>query len=410
VKRDRLSAPSALAAIFGAVGGPIQRFFRLEAASGIVLLLAATLALIWANASGETYESAFNFRVAVGPAVRFTFRELVNDGLMTLFFFLVGMEIKRELLFGELRTFARATLPAVAAVGGMLAPALVYLAFNPKGPAVAGWGVAIATDIAFCIGVLALLQNRVPAGLVVFVTALAIFDDIGGIVVIAAFYGHGLDATWLGAAAVIAALLFAGARRSVQSWLFYAAGGGLLWYAVHRGGIHATIAGVVLGLAIPGRRAAGRSEAPLARFIERLHPFVAFGIMPGFALANSGVSLASVTVSDVASGVTIGIALGLVVGKLIGIFSFTLASVRLGFAPMPGEASVAKLLGASAVAGIGFTVALFIAALAFAEEPRLLTQAKLGIVLGSAIAGMLGAVILRSTAELHRAREAPRHA
>ena len=242
--------------LFGAVVQPIQRFFRLEAASGIVLLAAAVAALAWANAPGDSYERVFGLRLGLGAgalAVGFTLRQLVNDCLMTLFFFVVGMEIKRELVFGELREFGRAALPAVAAAGGMLVPALIYLAFNRGGPARQGWGIPIATDIAFCIGVLTLLRKRVSKGLVVFLTALAIFDDIGGILVIALFYGQGVRIAWLAAAAAVTGLLFAAGRRSVTRAGFYAISGALLWLCTHESGIHATISRVVLGMAIPGR-------------------------------------------------------------------------------------------------------------------------------------------------------------
>jgi NhaA family Na+:H+ antiporter len=374
----------------------------LEAASGILLLAAAIASLIWANSAVESYQRIFGLPLVIGAAGRvpaFTVRELVNDGLMTLFFFVVGMEIKRELVLGELRTFGRAALPAVAALGGMLVPALVYLAFNRSGAARRGWGIPIATDIAFCIGVLTLLKRRVPQGLIVFVTALAIFDDIGGILVIALFYGHGLQIVWLVVAAAVAALLFAAGTRSVTQGMFYLAGGALLWYAVHRSGIHPTISGVVLGLAVP--------ERLLTRFVQRMHPWVAFVIMPMFALANSGISLQAMTRSDLLAGVTFGTTLGLLVGKLVGIFTFTVAAVRLGLAPMPGDASPAKLLGASVVGGIGFTVALFIAALAFPGDAYLLLQAKLGILIGSLAAGLIGAAILRATPALPREPLAP---
>jgi NhaA family Na+:H+ antiporter len=374
----------------------------LEAASGILLLAAAIASLIWANSAVESYQRIFGLPLVIGAAGRvpaFTVRELVNDGLMTLFFFVVGMEIKRELVLGELRTFGRAALPAVAALGGMLVPALVYLAFNRSGAARRGWGIPIATDIAFCIGVLTLLKRRVPQGLIVFVTALAIFDDIGGILVIALFYGHGLQIVWLVVAAAVAALLFAAGTRSVTQGMFYLAGGALLWYAVHRSGIHPTISGVVLGLAVP--------ERLLTRFVQRMHPWVAFVIMPVFALANSGISLQAMTRSDLLAGVTFGTTLGLLVGKLVGIFTFTVAAVRLGLAPMPGDASPAKLLGASVVGGIGFTVALFIAALAFPGDAYLLLQAKLGILIGSLAAGLIGAAILRATPALPREPLAP---
>lgn len=381
--------------MFGGVVQPIQRFFSLEAASGILLLGAALASLIWANVAPGSYQSTFGLPLVIGPAgqaLTFTARELVNDALMTLFFFVVGMEIKRELVLGELRTFGRAALPAVAALGGMLVPALVYLGFNRSGPARQGWGIPIATDIAFCIGVLTLLRRRVPQGLIVFLTALAIFDDIGGILIIALFFGHGLQIVWLVVAAAIATLLFAAGTRWVTHGAFYLVGGALLWSAVHQSGIHATISGVVLGLAIP--------ERLLTRFVQRMHPWVAFVIMPVFALANSGISLQAMTPSDLLAGVTSGTALGLLVGKLLGIFTFTVAAVRMGLAPMPGGASPAKLLGASVVGGIGFTVALFIAALAFPGDTRLLLQAKLGILIGSLAAGLIGAAILRATPPL----------
>ena len=377
---------------------PLQRFLRLEAASGILLLAAAVASMIWANAAGAGYERIFSAPLAIGAADRaitFTIRELINDGLMTLFFFVVGMEIKRELLAGELRTFGRAALPAVAALGGMLAPAVIYLAFNRSAPARYGWGVPVATDIAFSLGVLTVLGRRVSRGLVIFITALAIFDDIGGILVIALFYGQQLHFVWMAAAVAIGAALFAAGRRSMGSAIFYAVGGAMLWYAVHRSGIHATISGVALGLAIPGQARQGPS--PLTRFVERLHPPVAFGIVPIFALANSGVPLWAMGRADLAAGVTLGTAIGLLIGKQVGIFSFTVAAVRLGLAPSPGDASAGKLWGASVVGGIGFTVALFIAALAFAGHAHLLLQAKLGILAGSLASGLLGAAILRLT-------------
>jgi NhaA family Na+:H+ antiporter len=356
---------------------------------------------------------------------------------MTVFFAVVGMEIKRELVLGELRTLAQASLPLVAAIGGMVVPAAIYLAFNHDGPGRPGWGIPMATDIAFCIGVLTLLRSRVPHALVVFVTALAIFDDIGGILVIAIFYGHGIDVAWLlGAAGAAAALVLAG-RAHVSSGVVYTALGALLWLALHHGGIHASIAGVVAGLAIPARTlrppgeaiealarhaatlAGGRRdegldsaailgieerleelESPLGRFVHLLHPWVAFGIMPLFALANSGVDLRGLDASALAGPVTLGTGLALVVGKLVGIFVLTSLAVRAGLAPMPGGVSHAKLLGAATVAGIGFTVALFIAGLAFPDAPGLLDQAKVGILAGSLVAGLLGAGLLLLTPRL----------
>jgi NhaA family Na+:H+ antiporter len=438
--------PTKLPPLFGAVVRPLQAFFRLEAASGILLFLAAAGAMAWANSSfAGSYRAALEWPFTVGAGARvakFTLVELINDGLMTLFFFVVGMEIKRELVRGELRTPARAMLPAIAALGGMIVPSAIFLAFNHAGPGRPGWGIPMATDIAFSIGCLTLLKRQVPYALVVFLTALAIFDDIGGILVIAFFYGHGLHWEWLLSAATLALALFAMNRAHVCSGLGYGAAGAALWYALHHGGIHATISGVILAMAIPAssRRSpreviedlarhlmAPREpieeeadasaaellmieeeiedvEAPLDRFVHLLHPYVAFGIMPLFALANSGVAVGVLGWADLTGRVALGTALGLLFGKMLGIFVFTLAAVKLRWAPMPGQASLAKLLGVSIVAGIGFTVALFIAALAFPGSQALLDQAKIGILLGSLAAGVIGSAILRFTGPASTAR------
>ena len=424
--------------LFGTVVAPIPAFFRLEAASGFVLLACALAALAWANLGGiASYRAVFEAPIALGlgeRVARFTLLRLVNDGLMTVFFFVVGMEIKRELVEGELRTFPQAILPAIAAVGGMVVPALIYLAFNQGGPGQSGWGIPMATDIAFCIGVLTILRARVPRALIVFVTALAIFDDIGGILVIAVFYGHGVDTAWLAAAGGLTLGLVGMSRAHVRSGVLWAAGGAALWYTLHHAGIHATISGVVLGLAIPAHtrrpmrevidelaRHAGRlaqkrddegsqaaevlaieetleeMEAPLTRFVHALHRWVAFGIMPLFALANSGVHVAGLDRSQLFGHVAVGTALALFVGKQVGVFAFSLAAVKLGVGSLPRDTTLPKLFGASIVAGVGFTVALFIAALAFPEAPALLDEAKVGILVGSLAAGMTGAVVLRLT-------------
>jgi len=426
-----------LGPLFKGVIRPIQQFFRLEAASGILLMCCAVIALVWANspASGA-YAAIFDAPLVLGVRgyeAHFTFRQLINDGLMAIFFFVVGMEIKRELVVGELRSLAKALLPLVAALGGMVVPAGIYLAINREGPGAVGWAIPMATDIAFCIGCLSLLKSRVPHALIVFITALAIFDDMGGILVIALFYGSKLHVSWLIGALVLAGGLFLLNRLRVGNGLIYAAMGVALWYALHHGGIHATIAGVILGLMIPARasrspheviadlhthtaRLVGRPpdeglqnaevlaieerieelEPPLNRFVHLLHPYVAFVIMPLFALANSGVSLAGVELADLANRVPLGAAVGLFAGKQVGIFLFTLVAVRLGLAPIPGGASLAKLYGVSVVAGIGFTVALFIAGLAF-PDPALLDEAKIGILLGSLASGVVGFLVLRAT-------------
>lgn len=437
-------AAAALPPIFRAVIRPIEQFFRTEAAGGLVLLAAAAAALVWANLAGESYRVVLDTRISIGVgalAAEFTVRHLVNDGLMALFFFLVGMEIKRELVLGELRVPSQAALPIVAAVGGMVVPAAIYLVFNPSGPARGGWGIAMATDIAFAIGILSLLRSRVPRALVVFVTALAIVDDIGGILVIALFYGSGISAAWLAGAAVVYAVALIAARRGVRSGVVWAVLGVALWWTVHHAGVHATIAGVLLGLAIPARArisprevlgelarhtralvdAASRSgedeeldsenvrgieralevrESPLGRFEGLLHGWVAFGVMPIFALANSGLELGGLSAERATGSLATGIAAALLVGKPLGIVAFALASVKLGLARLPAEATLGKLVGVATVAGIGFTVALFIAGLAFPGAPALLDEAKAGILGGSLAAGCAGALLLRATARV----------
>jgi NhaA family Na+:H+ antiporter len=431
-----MSARDGAVRVFGTVVRPLQAFLRLEAASGILLLLCAIAAFAWANLDAASYRAIFEHPLAVGSGdeiAGFTVRVLINDALMAIFFFVVGMEIKRELAVGELSSPAKAALPAIAAVGGMVVPAGIFLAFNWGGPGQHGWGIPMATDIAFCIGVLTLLKERVPRALVVFVTALAIFDDIGGILVIALFYGHGLQVSWLVGAAGLILVLCGMAGSHVGNGVVYAIVGAALWYALHHGGIHATIAGVVLGFAIPARsprpsrdvlrelashlRDLDRKppdaelegaeilmieekledlQSPLGRFMHALHPYVAFAIMPLFALANSGVTIGEGGWSAATEPIALGTGLGLLLGKPIGIAGLTLLAVRMGIAPMPAGATAGKVIGASIVAGIGFTVALFIAGLAFPEAPELLDQAKLGILLGSLAAGACGFALLRS--------------
>ncbi|HYH95622.1 Na+/H+ antiporter NhaA [Hyalangium sp.] len=428
--------PPPVPALFKVAIAPLQAFFRLEASSGILLALSAVVAMVWANSPwASSYTSLFDAPLALegaGGRGAFTFREFVNDGLMTLFFFLVGMEIKRELAAGELRTPARAMLPLIAAMGGMLVPAGLYLIFNAGTPAAAGWAIPMATDIAFSIGCLTLLRGRVSHALVVFLTALAIFDDIGGIIVIALFYGTGVHGEWLLAAGGVVVALAVCNRFYVRNGIFYLLLGAALWYTMHHGGIHATLSGVVLGMFIPtlpvrrGREVlnelasyisrtlkepedeAVRSaqilyieeqlediEPPLNRFVHLWHGWVAFGIVPLFALANSGISLAGMSLADLAKPLPLGIIVGLFVGKQVGIFLFTWVAVKTGVSPMPGGASAAQLHGVAVVAGIGFTVAIFVATLAFPGEPQLLAEAKLGILLGSLLSAVVGYLLLR---------------
>jgi NhaA family Na+:H+ antiporter len=392
--------------------------------------------MIWANSPwADSYVALFEAPLALGlgnSLSHFTVREFINDGLMAIFFFLVGMEIKRELAAGELRTVSKAMLPLVAAVGGMVVPAGIYLALNVGTPAMKGWAIPMATDIAFAIGCLTLLKGRVSHGLVVFLTALAIFDDLGGILVIAMFYGTGLHVEWLlGSLGLIGALGLCN-RYYVRNGVVYAVLGVALWYALHHGGVHSTIAGVVVGMMIPARPARrGREvleslhgyigqllrepedeavrtaqllhieeqlediEPPLTRFVHLWHGWVAYGIVPLFALANSGISLKGMHLADLLKPLPLGVMLGLFVGKQVGIFLFTWVALKAKLSEMPGRANMAQLHGVAVVAGIGFTVALFVAGLAFAQEPALLTEAKLGILLGSLVSAVVGYLLLR---------------
>jgi NhaA family Na+:H+ antiporter len=435
--------------LFQKVLRPIHAFLHFEAAGGVLMLLAAVVAMLWANSPwGDVYRHLVHLplgvRVGEGPEVGFTVHQLVNDGLMAVFFFVVGMEIKRELAVGELRSPERALLPAVAALAGMAVPAGIYVAFNWGTPAMKGWAIPMATDIAFAIGVVTLLKSRVSWSLIVFLTALAIFDDMGGILVIALFYGTGIQLDWLLGSGAVAAVLFLMGRLYVRSAVAWGLLGGVLWYTVHHAGIHATISGVILGLMIPARsrtpgtvvlealhrylgELAGRSkeenltnaellhieerllelEPPLNRFVHALHGPVAFGIIPVFALANAGVDVRAMNVSDLLSPVPLGIALGLFAGKQLGIFALTWAALRFRVAPMPTGGTGMQLWGVSTVAGIGFTVALFVASLAFASDPATLEQAKLGILVGSLLAAVVGAGILRLCPPLAGAMKAP---
>lgn len=381
------------------MAAPIRKFLNLEAASAIVLLAAAVAALVWANSPlGWAYRRLFEEPIRVslgGHGLTVTLRTAVTDGLMPFFFFLAGMEIKRELVEGELRTFRRALLPAIAALGGMVAPALLF-ALIAGGR---GWGIPMATDIAFSLGVLKLLGSRVPRSLVVFMTALAIFDDIGGVLVIAIFYGHGLRIAPVVVSAILGAGLIVAGRRDIQRGAVYAAGGVLLWGSLERAGIHPALAGVVVGMAVPGSRADCGTDRPpmLDRLIRGWHPWVAFAVIPLFALASSGVPLAGgggVRFGRVAAAVSAS----LFFGKLIGIFGATGAAVRLRIAKLPAGASWADLYGISQIAGIGFTVALFMAELAYPESAALLNDARAGIIAGSLASAVVGAAVLR----LHR--------
>ena len=420
---------------------PIQEFLATEAAGGILLLAATVAALLWANLpGGESYGDFWGSHVTIDLnllTLDLTLKKWVNDGLMTVFFFVVGLEIKRELVRGELADRRRAALPIAAALGGMIAPALIYLAINAGGDGERGWGIPMATDIAFAVGVLALLGRRVPLSLKVFLLAVAIVDDIGAILVIAAFYTEGLDLAWLAVAGGLCALVVVLARWGVRDVVVYGVIGAFVWLAMHESGVHATIAGVILGLLTPavahydiknlvdsgGRLIAtfsetasqpaalshgipaaalrdleelGREDQPvLDRLEHALHPWTSYAIVPLFALANAGIVLSGDLVRDsMTSPVTLGVLLGLIVGKPLGIMGASMIAVRAGVAELPADVRWPQVLGASILAGIGFTVSIFIAGLALGDA-SLVDEAKLGILTASAVMGAVGFVVLR---------------
>jgi Na+:H+ antiporter, NhaA family len=429
--------------------GPFERFAAREVSGGLVLLAAAVVALAWANspwASG--YAALWHTELVLGAngqLGRFTLHALVNDGLMAVFFFLVGLEIKREVLVGELASLKKAALPLAGAAGGMLLPALFYWVFNRGSAGAPGWGIPMATDIAFALGVLALVGDRVPASLRVFLAALAIADDIGAVLVIAIFYSTGIGWMALGAAAALLALAFVANAAGVRKPAAYAVIGLALWLAVLYSGIHATVAGVLLAFAIPSRtrinekeflqrgrnalerfddaladcapggpplvltnaasqealhsleRLCEQAQPPLHRLEYSLHGIVAFFIMPLFAFANAGVTLQGGLTTAFTSPITLGILAGLVLGKPIGITLFAWASVRAGVAEQPAGVSWRALHYVAWLGGIGFTMSLFVAGLAFTgpDAAALLDASKIGVFSASLLAGTVGWALLR---------------
>jgi NhaA family Na+:H+ antiporter len=368
-------------------------FFKGEERSGVLLMIAAAAAVAWANLAGDSYAQFWQTPITVGVTPVALSKPLllwINDGLMAVFFFLVGLEIKREILGGELASVRNAMLPVVAAVGGMVVPAGIYSLLNARGPGAAGWGIPMATDIAFALGALALLGSRVAPSLRVFLTAVAIADDLGAVVVIAAFYtGDLVGAALLVAAAVLAVLIVAN-RLGVGRLAPYLLLGVGLWVAVLKSGVHPTIAGVALAFTIPG----GSGRAALADRLEHaLEPWVAFGIMPVFALANAGVRLSGDLGAALLDPIALGIVLGLFLGKQLGVAASCWVVVRLGLAALPSQASWRQLYGVALLCGIGFTMSLFIATLAFGSSAQL-EAAKIGVLGGSLLSGVIGYLVL----------------
>ena len=408
---------------------PAQRFAALETAGGIVMLVGAVIALLWANSPWsdsyrELLETTIQFRIGDLVDLDLTLHEWINDGLMTLFFLVVGLEIKRQLVHGELRDRRAAALPALAALGGMLVPALIYILIN-LGGAVEGFGIPVATDIAFAVGVVTLVGSRVPLGVRIFILTLAVVDDIGGIVVIAVFYAESVSPVWLVAAALCVGGALLARSMEIRSLIPYILLGMVCWYSMHQAGVEAAIIGVIFGLLTPaepfhdpsrfGERVEGFIEhfeldehpvpaqissyvreaaSPLDRIEYRLGPWVAFLIVPIFAIANAGVS---VSTDGLDMNVFAGVAVGLVLGKLVGVVAFTWLAVRLGVGRLPQRTGWGHMVAIGATAGIGFTVALFVAGLSF-DDPDLLRSAKLGILAASVTAGLLGYVLLRRVA------------
>lgn len=380
----------------------IREFLKLESASGIILVGAAVVALILNNSPlSGIYDLLLNTPVEIRIGALYLGKPLllwINDGLMAIFFLLIGLEIKREVLDGQLSSVSQIALPGIAAVGGMAVPALIYVFFNFNNPgALNGWAIPAATDIAFALGIFALLGNRVPLSLKLFLLTLAIIDDLGAIVIIAIFYTGKLSLFSLGMAAVMIAVLIAMNLLGVRRIAAYVFVGVLLWICVLKSGVHATLAGVVLALTIPMRT--GESEpCPLRDLEHTLHPWVAFVIMPIFAFANAGVSLEGMSLSTLFEPIPIGVALGLFLGKQLGVFGFARAAVRLGLASLPEGATWRSLYGTSVLCGIGFTMSLFISTLAFdAGMAEASISSRLGILVGSFISAVAGYFILRSS-------------
>ncbi len=375
----------------------IDRFFRHEASGGLLLMAAALAALIVANSGlAGTYEGVLNsiFSVTLnGSGLEKPLILWINDGLMAVFFFLIGLELKRELLEGKLKNPSDVVLPGMAAVGGMVVPALIFLGFNWGNPATAsGWAIPAATDIAFALGVLALVGDRVPSSLKVFLLTLAILDDIGAILIIALFYTAELKIDYLLMALVpMLAMFWLNKRRvhRVAPILFL---GVIMWVLVLKSGVHATLAGVITAFFIPLKDRWGKS--PLHSLEHALAPYVLFLIVPIFAFANAGVVLTGLSLSDLAAPLPLGIALGLVLGKQIGVFGVTWLMVKLRLAQPPAGANWAQIYGVACLAGIGFTMSLFIGSLSFAD-PELMNHVRLGVLLGSLVSGVLGFAALR---------------
>jgi len=379
----------------------ISSFFKLESAGGIILMFSAVLALVFANTPLQFYYALLldiPVEIRIGAFVIAKPLLLwINDGLMAIFFFLIGLELKRELIEGELSDKRNIILPGVGAIGGMVVPASIYIYFNTgESAAMAGWAIPAATDIAFALGILSLLGSRVPTTIKIFLTSLAIFDDIGAIIIIAVFYTAKISLTALIVAACCISILVILNKRNTESKSLYIMIGVVMWIAMLKSGVHATLAGVILAMFIPMKSESNRNYSPLKSMEHDLHPVVAFYVLPIFAFANAGISFAGVGTEQLLHSVPLGIALGLFVGKQAGIFGLCWLAIKLKLTSLPNGMSWSSLYGTAALCGVGFTMSLFIGSLAFEETGiNLIFDERLGIILGSLASGFVGYMVLR---------------
>ncbi len=382
------------------ISKPFKWFFKLEAASGLLLLFAAIIALIVSNSDLSIYYKDIletNFRLGVGKfGINLSVLHWINDVLMAIFFFLVSLEIKREFIQGELSNPKQAMLPIIGAVGGMLVPALIYVAINYKDPVTLnGWAIPSATDIAFSLGVLSLLGKRVPLSLKVFLTALAIIDDLGAIIIIAFFYSGKVQFVYLLLMLICMIILLLFNKLNIRNFIPYLIVGLFLWEFTHASGIHATISGVLLALTIPHKdNERSHSHSLLIKLEHSISPYVAFGIMPIFAFANAGVSLEGIGFDSLLEPVPLGILCGLFFGKQIGVFLFSYFSIKLNFAEMPNNSNWITFYGVGVLTGIGFTMSLFVGNLAFVQETTHLDGVKIGVLLGSLLSTIFGYMLI----------------
>jgi NhaA family Na+:H+ antiporter len=369
-------------------------FLKSGAAGGIILMVAAALALVIANSPA----ASVYFKLLKTHVGGLSILHWINDALMAVFFLLVGLEIKREFLDGQLSTWPRRILPGIAAAGGMIVPAVIYTALNAGTPeTLRGWAIPTATDIAFALGVLVLLRSRVPVSLKVFLTALAIIDDLGAVAIIAVFYTADLSPAWLGLAAVTLLVLGGLNRAGVERLSPFLLLGAAVWFFVLKSGVHATLAGVALAMTIPLRTSRAQPDnpaSPLHILEHALHPWVAFLIIPVFGFANAGVSLSGMSWAALVEPVTLGIAAGLFIGKQVGVFLTTWAAIRLNLADCPQDASMPQVFGVSVLCGIGFTMSLFIGLLSFPTSPELQDAVKVGVISGSMLSAITGTLVL----------------